>query len=122
LYSEDATVDDVDDWNAKVNMYVVWVNADVRKIENMNIDIDSHDMLASMKNVHISDDVVNKTNDEDESDYYVEKPVLRPPSYKSVMIDKLSSATTYVCRVRVRTVAGWSTWSKVSHSFTTLSV
>jgi hypothetical protein len=122
LYSEDATVDDVDDWNAKVNMYVVWVNADVRKIENMNIDIDSHDMLATMKNVHISDDVVNKTNDEDESDYYVEKPVLRPPSYKSVMIDKLSSATTYVCRVRVRTVAGWSTWSKVSHSFTTLSV
>ena len=123
LYSENATAEDVDDWNAKVNMYVVWINADVRKVENINVDIDSHEMLAIMKNIHISDTVVSNACNDDESDFYIEQPANRaPPSYKSVMIDKLSSATTYVCRVRVRTVAGWSTWSKVSNSFTTLSI
>ena len=123
LYSENATVEDVDDWNSQVNMYVVWINADVRNVENINVDIDSHEILATMKNVHIPDTVVSNVCNDDESDFYVEQPASRtPPPYKSVMVDKLSSATTYVCRVRVRTVAGWSTWSKVSNSFTTLSI
>lgn len=42
-------------------------------------------------------------------------------STKSVIVDKLSPMTTYITRVRVRTVAGWSVWSENSDSFRTLS-
>ena len=50
------------------------------------------------------------------------QPELKPGESKGtvcVMIDGLSSGTVYVIRVRVRTVAGWSTWSQTSNEFKT---
>eukprot|EP00607_Mallomonas_marina_P004884 CAMPEP_0182437990 /NCGR_PEP_ID=MMETSP1167-20130531/85432_1 /TAXON_ID=2988 /ORGANISM="Mallomonas Sp, Strain CCMP3275" /LENGTH=642 /DNA_ID=CAMNT_0024631127 /DNA_START=111 /DNA_END=2039 /DNA_ORIENTATION=- len=38
-----------------------------------------------------------------------------------VLVDDLCPWTDYVTRVRVRTVAGWSVWSKMSKTFRTLS-
>jgi len=38
-----------------------------------------------------------------------------------VMIDCLSSSTAYTARVRVRTVAGWSSWTASTPTFKTLS-
>ena len=38
-----------------------------------------------------------------------------------VLIDKLSPSTSYIARVRIRTVAGWTVWSDTSKIFRTLS-
>ena len=49
-------------------------------------------------------------------------PDLKPGESKGtvcVMIDGLTSGTVYVIRVRVRTVAGWSTWSQICDEFKT---
>lgn len=40
---------------------------------------------------------------------------------KAILVDKLSASKTYVLRVKVRTVAGWSTWSCASCEMKTLS-
>ena len=39
-----------------------------------------------------------------------------------VLIDSLSPMTTYVLKVRVLTVAGWTTWSEISKPFRTLAL
>lgn len=41
-------------------------------------------------------------------------------STTSVIVDMLTPSTTYVAKVRIRTVAGWSTWTPVSEYFRTL--
>jgi hypothetical protein len=38
----------------------------------------------------------------------------------SVLMDRLSASTSYLVRVRARTVAGWSRWSEVSQEFKTI--
>lgn len=43
------------------------------------------------------------------------------PKFVGVMLNNLSPATDFCCRVRVRTVLGWSTWSETSDSFRTMS-
>ncbi len=48
-------------------------------------------------------------------------PQLCQKPYVAVMVDKLVSAAVYVCRVRVRTIAGWSAWSEISEPIRTAS-
>jgi hypothetical protein len=36
-----------------------------------------------------------------------------------VLVDRLSPGTAYIARVRVRTVAGWSSFSDISRVFRT---
>ena len=42
--------------------------------------------------------------------------------FVGVLVDKLSSSTVYSCRVRVRTIAGWSAWSEFSNPIRTTAV
>ena len=42
--------------------------------------------------------------------------------YVGVLVDKLSTATLYACRVRVRTIAGWSAWSEISDIIRTTAI
>ena len=49
-------------------------------------------------------------------------PELCVKPYTGVMVDKLSNATVYTARVRVRTIAGWSAWSEISDPIRTRGV
>ena len=49
-------------------------------------------------------------------------PELCVKPYTCVMADKLSNATVYTFRVRVRTIAGWSAWSEISDPILTKGV
>jgi hypothetical protein len=46
-------------------------------------------------------------------------PQLCQKPFVGIMVDKLASGAIYVCRVRVRTIAGWSAWSEMSDAVRT---
>ena len=67
-----------------------------------------------------------------QSDLFLDRPGNNAASYNNpateiphkfaLLVDRLIANTTYLFRVRARTVVGWSTWSEVSDEVMTLSV
>ena len=49
-------------------------------------------------------------------------PHLCAKPFVGVMVDKLSSSSVFACRVRSRTIAGWSDWSEISDPIRTKAV
>lgn len=88
------------EWDDKVGAIATWHPAHCRKMDTLADDIDS---------LTLSDFDGNGSTGGMIS------------GVSTALIDKLSTSTPYVARVKVRTVAGWSTYSAVSKVFTTLS-
>lgn len=103
--AEDANIggrdgDERREWESSINSIVSWEKADTRIWDNNDIDIDKMVALIPL---------------------YGSSPLPPANGTVTVLVDRLSPGTPYVARVRVRTVAGWSTWSQIGDIFSTLS-
>ena len=119
------------DFDRKVNSTVVWQRAKIRSLNDSSIDLDTY--AGSKDGSAVTTDGITITGDSNTNKISIilndtdknDNPVIDvdDDGMKTigVIVDRLASATVYVLRVRVRTVAGWSTWSAVSKVFTTLS-
>lgn len=90
------------EWEATINSMVEWETAATRRWDetaNQGVDVDKVVALVS----------------------HYGTPMEAEAGCVTVLVDRLSSGTVYVAKVRARTVAGWSAWSEISDCFCTLS-
>jgi len=86
-------------------IHLVWVKASIRR--------DKHFYAAAVSSGEAAEDEREESHRSvPENDHY---------NCNHVLVEGLSPMTSYVARVRVRTVAGWTTWSNCSDIFRTLS-
>ena len=99
---------------------ITWAEADSRKYDNSSSNAAVSDATESKfisalgKGYPGLDDLNKSTNQESRLVAMKEQNLL--------LVDKLIPNTTYLFRIKVRTVTGWSPWSDISNEMRTLSI